>query len=37
MLNPSIYEDGFARDHLPPEDLWPEMPSDSPEFAYPNI
>jgi 2-aminobenzoate-CoA ligase len=23
MLNPSVYVDSFARDHLPPFDLWP--------------
>ncbi len=23
MLDPSVYKDTFARDHLPPEDLWP--------------
>jgi 2-aminobenzoate-CoA ligase len=25
MLDPSSYPDGFARDHLPPFDLWPEF------------
>ncbi|MGH7089380.1 MAG: AMP-binding protein, partial [Stellaceae bacterium] len=23
MLHPSAYEDGFARDHLPPPEQWP--------------
>ena len=35
MLDPSAYEDSFARDHLPPENLWPEMPRDLPDFSYP--
>ncbi len=35
MLDPSVYADSFARDHLPPENLWPEMPLDLPEFIYP--
>lgn len=34
-LDPSIYDDTFARDHLPAHELWPEMRSDMPEFAYP--
>jgi 2-aminobenzoate-CoA ligase len=25
MLDPSAHVDGFARDHLPPRELWPEM------------
>ncbi len=34
MLDPSVYEDGFARDHLPPDDLWPDM-SAAAAFGYP--
>src|SRR5579875_117832 len=35
MLYASAYEDGFARDGLPPLELWPAMPADRPELAYP--
>ena len=35
MLDPSVYDDGFARDGLPPPELWPAMPADRPELAYP--
>jgi 2-aminobenzoate-CoA ligase len=35
MLDPSIYKDSFAREHLPPEPLWPELPGNRPEFLYP--
>jgi len=35
ILAPSVYVDGFARDHVPPENLWPEIPRDLPEFTYP--
>ena len=27
--------DGFARDNLPPRELWPEFLLDRPEFQYP--
>jgi 2-aminobenzoate-CoA ligase len=36
MLDPSLYSDSFARDNLPPSELWPEMPeSHLSELAYP--
>jgi 2-aminobenzoate-CoA ligase len=35
VLDPSVYEDGFARDHLPPENLWPEMTEALGAFGYP--
>src|SRR6185437_4950155 len=35
MLDPSAYPDSFARDHLPPEALWPKMDCALPELAYP--
>ena len=31
-LGPSAYEDGFAREHLPPPALWPELRFDLPEL-----
>ncbi len=34
-LGPSAYEDGFAREHLPPPALWPELRFDLPELDYP--
>lgn len=34
FLDPSGYEDHFARERLPPPDLWPDMRSDRPEFVY---
>ena len=34
-LGPSAYEDGFAREHLPPPALWPELRFDLPELHYP--
>src|SRR5580658_5464728 len=36
MLDPSHYSDSFARDRLPPPDLWPVMETGGlPELAYP--
>ena len=35
MLDPSVYPDSFARDHLPPENLWPEMAEAVRSFGYP--
>src|SRR5487761_1349975 len=36
MLDPSAYSDGFARDRLPPPELWPVMETGGlPELAYP--
>jgi 2-aminobenzoate-CoA ligase len=36
MLDPSHYSDSFARDRLPPQDLWPVMETGAlPELAYP--
>jgi 2-aminobenzoate-CoA ligase len=35
MLDPSVYADSFARDNLPPAELWPVMEADLPELAYP--
>jgi 2-aminobenzoate-CoA ligase len=34
-LNPSGYEDNFAREHLPPPGQWPEFLFDLPELHYP--
>ncbi|TFW17778.1 AMP-binding protein [Duganella callida] len=34
-LAPSAYTDTFARDHLPPQALWPEIRLDLPELQYP--
>jgi 2-aminobenzoate-CoA ligase len=34
-LSPSAHVDTFCRDHLPPEDQWPELHFDLPELAYP--
>jgi len=35
MLDPSAYADSFARDNLPPPELWPALEADLPELAYP--
>jgi 2-aminobenzoate-CoA ligase len=36
MLDPSAHVDSFARDHLPPREIWPEMRWDwLPELRYP--
>ncbi|WP_418059669.1 AMP-binding protein [Pimelobacter simplex] len=35
-LTPSGYEDTFARDHLPPADLWPVLEFTTPELQYPD-
>jgi 2-aminobenzoate-CoA ligase len=34
-LQPSAYEDGFARAHLPPPEQWPEFLFDLPALQYP--
>ncbi len=34
-LGPTAHVDTFARDNLPPFDLWPEILLDRPEFQYP--
>lgn len=34
-LGPSGHIDTFARDNLPPDELWPDLPLDRPEFQYP--
>ncbi|WP_246725605.1 AMP-binding protein [Beijerinckia sp. L45] len=34
-MAPSAYVDTFAHDHLPPQDLWPEMLVTLPEYRYP--
>ncbi len=36
-LGPSAHVDTFARDHLPPRELWPELLLDRPEFQYPDF
>ncbi len=36
QLSPSAHVDTFARDHLPPFELWPEMVVDLPELHYPD-
>lgn len=33
---PSAYADTFARDHLPPPDLWPDLIFERPEYRYPD-
>jgi len=33
----SAHRDAFARDHLPPQDLWPRMDFSRPEVSYPTI
>jgi 2-aminobenzoate-CoA ligase len=35
MLDPSAYGDSFARDKLPPAELWPAMETNLAELAYP--
>ena len=36
MLTPSVYEDGFARDALPPRELWPVLTDGGlPQLRYP--
>lgn len=35
QLGPSAHVDTFARDNLPPFDLWPDILLDRPEFQYP--
>lgn len=35
-LSPSAHVDGFTRDHLPPERLWPTLEFTLPELAYPD-
>ncbi len=35
ILGPSAHVDTFARDNLPPFDLWPDLLLDRPEFQYP--
>jgi 2-aminobenzoate-CoA ligase len=35
QLGPSAHVDTFARDNLPPFDMWPEILLDRPEFQYP--
>lgn len=34
-LGPTGHVDTFARDHLPPAELWPDLLLDRPEFQYP--
>jgi 2-aminobenzoate-CoA ligase len=34
-LGPSAHVDTFARDNLPPAELWPDLLLDRPEFEYP--
>ncbi|WP_323135535.1 AMP-binding protein [Streptomyces beihaiensis] len=34
-LSPSAHVDTFARDHLPPTELWPGLSFDLPELCYP--
>lgn len=33
----SAHRDHFAREHLPPRDLWPRMVFDRPEVSYPDV
>jgi len=35
MSEPSAHRDSFARDHLPPRELWPQIILERPEFQYP--
>jgi len=35
QLSPSAHLDSFTRDHLPPQQEWPELVFDLPELAYP--
>ena len=34
-MNATAHIDSFARDHLPPRELWPELVFDLPELVYP--
>lgn len=36
MMHRSAHIDTFARDHLPPEDAWPQFVFDRPEYQYPD-
>lgn len=36
MLKPSLHEDSFARDNLPPPETWPELHFDLPSLNYPD-
>ena len=36
MLGPTAHTDSFARDNLPPEDQWPDLLLDRPEFQHPD-
>lgn len=36
MLTPSAHVDTFCRDHLPPDDQWPELEFSLPELSYPD-
>lgn len=36
VLSPSAHADTFTRDHLPPQDVWPELDFDLPELRYPD-
>ncbi|MGY2063053.1 AMP-binding protein, partial [Nocardia gipuzkoensis] len=36
MLTPSAHVDTFCRDHLPPENQWPDFVFDLPELRYPD-
>ncbi len=36
MLTPSAHADTFCRDHLPPEDQWPDFVFELPELRYPD-
>lgn len=35
-LSPSVHQDTFARDHLPPPALWPQLDFELPELRYPD-
>jgi 2-aminobenzoate-CoA ligase len=36
MLTPSAHIDTFCRDHLPPDDQWPDLVFSLPELSYPD-
>jgi 2-aminobenzoate-CoA ligase len=36
MLTPSAHADTFCRDHLPPQEQWPDLEFTLPELAYPD-
>jgi len=36
MLGPTAHTDTFSRDNLPPEESWPELQLDEPNFQYPD-